>query len=118
MCNSRIKFGMFYKYVGQYYSKVATGHYAQVRKRKEEEVLLFENDSSNMNSNSNTNMNNNTSTTNTNSNTSTNSNKTDIYELFCSPDPLKDQTYFLCNLSQEQLSKALFPIGHLQKSEV
>ncbi len=41
-----------------------------------------------------------------------------IYLLKRSPDPVKDQTYFLCNLSQEQLSRALFPIGHLEKNEV
>lgn len=41
-----------------------------------------------------------------------------IYQLLAGADPNKDQSYFLCQLNQEQLSKALFPIGHLQKSEV
>lgn len=41
-----------------------------------------------------------------------------IYSLLAGADPNKDQSYFLCQLSQEQLAKALFPIGHLQKSEV
>lgn len=38
--------------------------------------------------------------------------------LLAGKDPSKDQSYFLCQLSQEQLSKALFPIGELLKSEV
>ena len=41
-----------------------------------------------------------------------------IYRIFEGTDPGKDQSYFLCSLSQAQLSKALFPIGHLLKSEV
>lgn len=38
--------------------------------------------------------------------------------LLAGMDQTKDQSYFLCQLNQEQLSKALFPIGELQKSEV
>jgi tRNA-specific 2-thiouridylase len=41
-----------------------------------------------------------------------------IYQLLSGKDNNKDQSYFLCQLSQEQLSKTLFPIGELQKSEV
>jgi tRNA-specific 2-thiouridylase len=42
----------------------------------------------------------------------------EIYHLLAGKDPNKDQSYFLCQLSQEQLSKTLFPIGELLKSEV
>lgn len=40
------------------------------------------------------------------------------YKLLAGVDGNKDQSYFLCQLNQAQLSKALFPIGHLEKSEV
>jgi len=41
-----------------------------------------------------------------------------IYRLLSGKDLNKDQSYFLCQLTQEQLAKALFPIGELQKAEV
>lgn len=41
-----------------------------------------------------------------------------VYRLIAGKDKNKDQSYFLCQVTQEQLSKALFPIGHLDKSEV
>ncbi len=40
------------------------------------------------------------------------------YQLLAGKDPNKDQSYFLCQLSQEQLAKTLFPIGELLKPEV
>ena len=42
----------------------------------------------------------------------------ETFQLKAGIDKNKDQSYFLCQLNQEQLSKALFPIGHLEKSEV
>ena len=76
MCNSRIKFGVFLDFVGRNFSRVASGHYAQIDTID------------------------------------------GIARLRCSPDPVKDQSYFLSNLRQDQLRRCLFPIGHLHKSEV
>ncbi|MEE9349077.1 MAG: tRNA 2-thiouridine(34) synthase MnmA [Flavobacteriaceae bacterium] len=42
----------------------------------------------------------------------------ETYQLLAGKDTNKDQSYFLCQLSQEQLSKTLFPIGELTKPEV
>lgn len=41
-----------------------------------------------------------------------------VYQLLAGIDDNKDQSYFLCQLSQEQLAKSLFPIGELTKPEV
>ncbi len=76
LCNQRIKFGLFLDKIDVSFEKIASGHYAQTRK------------------------------------------KNDQVELFCSPDPIKDQTYFLSHLDQNQLKRAMFPIGHLSKVQV
>lgn len=41
-----------------------------------------------------------------------------VFKLLAGADPNKDQSYFLCQLSQEQLRYALFPVGDLLKPEV
>ncbi len=41
-----------------------------------------------------------------------------VHRLLAGKDPNKDQSYFLCQLNQEQLAKAMFPIGDLLKPEV
>lgn len=43
---------------------------------------------------------------------------TTIYRLLAGADKNKDQSYFLCQLSQEQLARVLFPIGDIEKPEV
>ena len=48
----------------------------------------------------------------------TDSDGKNIYRLLSGADENKDQSYFLCQLTQEQLEKTLFPIGNLQKKEV
>lgn len=42
----------------------------------------------------------------------------EVHSLMAGADPNKDQSYFLCQLSQDQLAKALFPIGDLLKPKV
>ncbi len=41
-----------------------------------------------------------------------------VHRLLAGKDPNKDQSYFLCQLSQAQISRALFPVGELLKPEV
>ena len=103
LCNQRIKFGMFFNHIDDSFDKVATGHYAQVKNisipfgsmeaegRMETSPLTPE---------------------------GVLSRRTEIYQLYRAPDPIKDQTYFLSYLSQAQLARALFPIGHLYKEQV
>lgn len=42
----------------------------------------------------------------------------EVHRILAGADPNKDQSYFLCQLSQDQLSQALFPIGDILKPEV
>ncbi|WP_018411678.1 tRNA 2-thiouridine(34) synthase MnmA [Methyloversatilis thermotolerans] len=77
LCNAEIKFAAFLDHAMQLgATRIATGHYAQVR--------LFEG----------------------------------LFQLMKGEDGNKDQSYFLHRLNQAQLSRTMFPVGHLYKREV
>ena len=97
LCNSRVKFGCFLEYLKGLPNKfdyIASGHYAQV----ERTAVDYDDDDDDDDTNG--------------------GKPTTIARLFRAPDPVKDQSYFLCALDQYQLSQLLFPIGHLEKTEV
>ena len=136
---------MFYEYVGKHYCKIATGHYAQVlygdENVEKSDRVMADLRASTLSSSSSSPSSiievgedtiiNATIEEKSSGNPrslqsirrdvinthETESNKL-VARLVMSPDPIKDQTYFLSALSQEQLAKAIFPIGHLQKHEV
>lgn len=113
LCNNRIKFGVFLDHVGHQYDKVATGHYAQTemadpsihppspvadtRDERKTPFVVSEAPEGRSRIHTNDNV---------------------LHRLKKAPDPIKDQTYFLSYLSQDQLKRALFPIGHLAKEQV
>jgi tRNA-specific 2-thiouridylase len=114
LCNTRVKFGAFYEYLmarndNVPFDKIASGHYAQVEKIDAGSGfatpflgLSLDSDAKGK-----------VQVTNLNLRTHDSQ-----YLLKQSPDALKDQTYFLSQLTQAQVARALFPIGHLQKHEV
>lgn len=98
MCNQHVKFGAFLnKALSMGADYVATGHYAQVASSSQAKPTFSQSLGSSLRS-------------------ATPSKKQVL--LGCGFDKSKDQSYFLWTLRQEQLSKILFPVGHLEKSEV
>lgn len=109
MCNSRVKFGMFYDHVGKHFRHVATGHYARLEHADDANLDVGGNDDA--------------------SEARTAVTPLDVggggggggqgrVRLLLSPDAVKDQTYFLCTLTQKQLGKALFPLGGYTKDRI
>lgn len=105
LCNREIKFAAFWetaKKLGA--DMVATGHYCRKDTLKDangNEVLVAK-----------------TWGLNSDGKPADGSELTPIYRIFEGCDHNKDQSYFLCQLTQEQLSTALFPIGDIDKPEV
>ena len=101
MCNKLIKFGAFEQRGGKDYDRTATGHYAQtecLNVSKSDCVSgLCDKNSSNQ---------------------AIKQSVTQTVFLATAKDPVKDQTDFLSQLSYAQISKLMFPIGGMMKSEV
>ncbi len=94
MCNKLIKFGAFDDRRGHDYDRIATGHYARI-----ENLELRTGNP-------------------TDTASTLNSQHSTLSFLATAKDPIKDQTDFLSQLSYKQISKLMFPIGHMMKSEV
>jgi tRNA-uridine 2-sulfurtransferase len=89
LCNAEIKFKAFLDHAMRLGAqKIATGHYARVRRVAAHPGAMPDGHSGWR------------------------------YELLKGLDPAKDQSYFLHRLNQQQLSKTLFPVGELHKTEV
>jgi len=99
-CNREIKFNALLHYVSDPCGAVradalATGHYARVRGPHRDDADHDDED-----------------------NDANEQPDHRQYELLCGVDASKDQSYFLCQVSSQALSKVLFPLGHLHKREV
>ncbi len=97
MCNKEVKFGAFFKKaISMGADFVATGHYA--RNKNSEDFSAFALGGKGQGAHGSLNL--------------------PSFYLQKGKDPLKDQSYFLWTLRQEQLKRILFPVGHLKKTEV
>lgn len=112
MCNSRIKFGMFYDHVGKHFRHVATGHYARLEHSGgSDDANATPNDRSAAAAAAAA------GTEEAPVRVAAGSDRGRV-RLLLSPDAVKDQTYFLCALTQDQLRKALFPLGVYTKDQI
>jgi len=100
MCNKEVKFGAFFKKaISMGADYVATGHYAQIKIKTKNSFFLGPRIPGSL--------------------SQPDHKKKNFQFLFNKAvDPSKDQNYFLWTLKQEQLSKILFPVGHLNKGDV
>lgn len=110
MCNRLIKFGAFEERIGKDYDIVATGHYATKRLTPSPSLIGREADTFVIESIG--------DWENVTTPLSTREGQGAGLYLGTAADPVKDQTDFLAQLTYEQLSHTIFPIGHLMKEEV
>ena len=96
MCNKLIKFGAFEQKCGKDFDRIATGHYARNSQFTIDSLQCSDFTRCSQPS----------------------AHNSQFTFLATAKDPIKDQTDFLSQLTYPQIAKAMFPIGHLMKSEV
>jgi tRNA-specific 2-thiouridylase len=116
MCNRYVKFGGFFTWaMKQGAQYVATGHYSQIKLfKKGSEVVL----SGHMSARGRAAFSLDAFASPRDPSRTTSDPFFYVYKLIAGKDQNKDQSYFLWTLTQEQLSKTIFPVGNMEKSEV
>ncbi|MFO8044060.1 MAG: tRNA 2-thiouridine(34) synthase MnmA [Alkalispirochaeta sp.] len=99
-CNQRIKFGAFYDAIGGSADRIVTGHYARVLRPGGDGGIGGDREVGG------------------DGGVGGSGAGVAPVRLGMAPDAVKDQTYFLSHLSQEQLSRSEFPLGEMTKSQV
>ena len=118
MCNKLIKFGAFEQRCGKDYDRTATGHYAQTECLNVSKSDCFNSLSVDKLISLYGSHHINVSTYQQKHNQAIKQSGTQTVFLATAKDPVKDQTDFLSQLSYAQISKLMFPIGGMMKSEV
>ena len=104
MCNREVKFGVFWNFAKDHGADyVATGHYAMVVSESKNSFLKATGGGVPLQAQA---------------SNGVKELEEKLFLLKSSPDQSKDQSYFLWTLTEEDLAHTLFPIGHLEKSEV
>ncbi|PRW20746.1 tRNA-specific 2-thiouridylase [Chlorella sorokiniana] len=116
LCNSRVKFGAFYEYLekehGAAFDRVASGHYARLERGPVAGIAAAPAGAAGQAGEAAAQL-----PPLAQQQQQCEEQQQDV-RLALTPDAVKDQTYFLAHLSQRQLARTLFPLGHLTKPQV
>ncbi|KAF6260585.1 tRNA-specific 2-thiouridylase [Scenedesmus sp. NREL 46B-D3] len=119
LCNSRVKFGAFVEYLerehGGSFDRIASGHYARIQRPQQQQQQQSSAALSHSHQPAEIQL---QDRLGSHEQASSSSSSSSSVVLRLTPDAVKDQTYFLANLSASQLARCMFPLGPFTKPQV